>query len=258
MGAANPNSPMVISTFTDPCRRSLTCDLRFAICDWGLRRAARTVIVISAIAILATTQTGCILGRQNPAATQPATTIDPKTAQPAYWLDQPAVVHVRSSDYDALWNACRLAAEADGFVIDRRDYRDGLLYTQPLGSKQFYEFWHGDVRTAHDLAQSSLGMIRRTVQFRITPRPDADGGGFEATPRVLVERDSLIERRITSVDQYQNAFAIQTMDVARETERSGAELPAEYWYAIGRDAALERHLADAIRDRLPRVTRMDR
>ena len=185
--------------------------------------------------------------RQHPAATQPATAIDLNTVKPSYWLDQPAVAHIRSRSFDALWDACRSAAQADGFLVDRRDYREGVMTTLPLLSKQVYEIWRGDVVTAHDLAQSSLGMMRRTARFDITRLPD---GSFQASPKVLVERDSLIARRITSVDQYQNAFAIQTQDVARETQRSGQELPAEYWYPVGRDRALEKQLANSARDRL--------
>ncbi|HEY2585223.1 MAG TPA: hypothetical protein VGI81_05615 [Tepidisphaeraceae bacterium] len=216
------------------------------------RRALAVLIVTTSIAVLSSTQSGCILGRQNPAATQPATAGDPNTAKPAYWLDQPAVAHVKAADFGALWDACRLAAEADGFVIDRRDYRAGLLTTQPLLSKQFYEFWRGDVRSAHDLAQSSLGMMRRTARFSIERLPD---GTYQATPTVLVERDELLQRRITSVDQYQNAFAVQQMDVVRESEKSGADVAAEYWYPVGRDKALEHQLADAVHDRLPASVR---
>lgn len=204
-------------------------------------------IVIGSSIILASAQSGCMLGRQRPAATQPATAIDPKQAKPSYWLDQPAVARVRSRSFEALWNGCQVAAQGDGFLIDRRDYREGLLTTLPLASKQVYEFWHDDVVTVHDLAQSSLGMLRRTARFEITRRAD---GSFEASPKVLVERNSLIERRITSVDQYQNAFSVEAQDVARETERSGNDIPAEYWYPIGRDHALEKQLADSARERL--------
>jgi len=195
-------------------------------------------------------QTGCILGREHPAATQPATAIDPKQAQPAYWLDQPAVVKMSSPDFDLLWNACRDSAEADGFTIDRTDYRDGVLTTLPLPSRQVYEFWRGDIATHRDLTQSTLGSMRRTIHFAIRR---LDDGSFEATPKVLVERDSLIERRITSVDQYQAVFSIQTVDVARETEKTGDAVQPEYWYSVARDFALERKLADAVRRRLHQI-----
>jgi hypothetical protein len=232
--------------------RAPICNLQFSICNLQSRRILAFLIVSASIPILFTTQSGCILGRQNPAATQPATAADPDTAKPAYWLDQPAVAHVKAADFAALWTACRLAAEADGFTIDRRDYREGLLTTQPLQSKQFYEFWRGDVRTAHDLAQSSLGMMRRTARFSIERLPD---GTYQATPKVLVERDTLLQRRITSVDQYQNAFAVQQQDVVRESEKAGTDVAAEYWYSVGRDTALEHQLADAVRDRLPASVR---
>jgi hypothetical protein len=238
-------------TLTGPLRHKI-CNLRFAICNLQFRQAAAALVVLVAITVLATTETGCIVGRQNPAATQPATSVDPNTAKPAYWLDKPPVAHVRSTNFDALWTACRLAAEADGFVIDRRDYREGLLTTQPLLSKQFYEFWRGDVRDAHDLAQSSLGMMRRTVRFKIDRLPE---GVYQATPQALVERNTLLQRRITSVDQYQSAFSIQQQDAIRESEKSGADIPAEYWYPVARDRALERQLADATRDRLPASVR---
>jgi hypothetical protein len=72
-----------------------------------------------------------------------------------------------------------------------------------------------------------------------------------AEPKVLVERDSMIERRITSVDQYQNVFSIQTADVALQSEKTGNDVPAEYWYSVGRDPALEKQLAAQARRRLP-------
>lgn len=213
----------------------------------GKRISAALIVVLSS-AILTSTQTGCLLWRQHPAATQPATAINPQTTRPAYWLDQPAIAHVRARDFDALWDACRDAMQGEGFLVDRRDYREGLMTSFPLTSKQAYEFWRGDVVTVHDLTQSTLGLLRRTVRISFDRLQD---GSFQATPKVLVERDSMIERRITSVDQYQNAFAIQQQDVARETEKSGTDIPGEYWYPVGRDPALEKQLAQSARNRLP-------
>lgn len=212
-----------------------------------LKRMSAAILFVLSAVVLASTQTGCLLGRQHPAATQPATAIDPATTRPSYWLDQPAVAHVRSRNFDALWDACREALQSDGFLIDRRDYREGLMTTLPLTSKQAYEFWREDVISPHDLAQSTLSMLRRTVRVAFERLPD---GTFEATPKVLVERDSLVERRITSVDQYQTAFAVQAQDVARENQRSGTDIPVEYWYPIARDPALEKQIASSARERL--------
>ena len=199
------------------------------------------------LALLAILPVGCILGRQNRATAQPATAIDPKTAHEPYWLDQPAVARITAKDFNVLWNACRDVVRAAGFTTDRTDYREGLLTTLPLVSKMPYEFWKSDLVTPHDFAQSAVGTVRRTVRFTIRRLAD---GSFEATPKVLVERDSMFERRITSVDQWRSIFYLRGIDVQRENELNDEAVPAEYWYAIGRDNALERQLAQRVADRV--------
>ena len=191
--------------------------------------------------------TGCASNQLRAPATQPATAGDIKSTLVDYWFEQPAITEVHGKSFDALWNACRDAAKARGFLIDRTDYREGLLYTQSLVSKSAFEFWRGDVADGPSLAQSSVGTIRRTVRFIIRRQPD---GTFVAQPKVAVERYSSVERRITSAAQYHDIFSIRLMDVDREREFTGTELPAEYWYAIGRDHNLERELARDIQHRL--------
>ena len=187
---------------------------------------------------------------QHPAATQPATAIDKKTLNHTYGLDQPAVAQVTAVSFDRLWNAFRDAIVADGFTLDRRDYREGLLTTVPLVSKSSFEFWRNDVVDDHSLAQSTLGTVRRTVRVQVQRQPD---GSYQATPKVLVERYSMIQRRITSVAQYRDIFSITLQDVARDTEEAGQAIPAEYWYPIARDHALERQLAQSAKQRLPQA-----
>jgi hypothetical protein len=199
-------------------------------------------------ALLAALTAGCIVQREHPEAKVSATTIDPKVAKSSYWLDQPAIAQMTATNFDKLWNACRQALKDDGFTIDRTDYRDGVMTTLPLVSKQVYEIWRQDVITGHDLAQSTLGTMRRTVRIDIRR---LDNGTYEASPKVLIERDSMIERRITSVDQYTLAFSIRLIDVGHEVEETGeADVPPEYWYSVGRDSALEKQLADAAKRRL--------
>lgn len=235
------------STTVPPCRPGVVEAQGCPALHFAAKKFVATALTILSTVILALAQTGCLLGRQHPAATQPATAIDPATTKPSYWYDQAAVAHIRSTQFDALWDACRDALQQDGFLLDRRDYREGLMTTLPLTSKQAYEVWRSDVVTAHDLALSTLNMLRRTVQITFERLPD---GTFEATPKVLVERDSLIGRRITSVDQYQNAFAVQAQDAARENQKAGTDIPLEYWYPIARDTALEKQIARSARRRL--------
>lgn len=187
---------------------------------------------------------GCITGPSNPAATQPATAIDPDRATLQYWIDQPAIAHVHSDQFQPLWNACRDSARDRFFNIDRNDYREGLLTTFPVISQQFFEPWRRDTGDGRELLQSSLATVRRTLRFEF----ERDGDFWTVTPKVVVERFSLAERRITSVTQYRTI-----VQGATEPDRLGPDgqrIANSYWYAIGRDTALEQTLADEIHGRI--------
>ena len=117
-------------------------------------------------------------------------------------------------------------------------------------SKQAYEFWRNDVVDARGLAQSSLGTMRRTVWITIKRIPD---GAFEAAPKAVIERYATVERRITSAAQYRDIFSIRLVDVSRDVEQTGLAIPPEYYYAIGRDHALEKQLMQSVQNRLRQI-----
>ena len=169
------------------------------------------------------------------------------TAEAAYWLGQPAEATVVADDFMALWRACRRAAIGSSFTIDRVDFRAGVMTTLPLVSKQFFELWRNDVVTPESLAESSLDTVRRTVRFDVRRLED---GRFEAVPKVVVERFSLAERRITSVARFAETFTVERTEGDRSRDKYGGDLPDMYWYATGRDRPLERHLANAVRNDL--------
>ena len=192
--------------------------------------------------LVALTLTGCTHVERSPAFTE----TDKKTATQAYWLNKPANAVVTHDDYDELWEACADTARWRGFRIDRTDYRAGLLTTWPLASKQAFEPWKKDVVTISDLTETTLASMRRIIHFEIARLED---GTFECVPKVLVERYSSSERRITSVTQYRESFAIVTEQGSRARDK-GFDLQFTYWYTTGRDEVLEKALADGIRSRL--------
>jgi hypothetical protein len=187
--------------------------------------------------------------RNERATTQPSQST--ASGRPPYWLRQPAVATVRSNDFDALWSACEEAARHFGFVLDREDYRAGVITTDPLTSKQFFELWRNDVATVEDLANSSLATYRRTLRFDIDKEKS---GGYVAAPRVVIERYSRSETPISASVYLRNAFRTQRDSRAwgnRETDR-GVQLPRQYWYATGRDEAIEKQVAAQVSKRLAR------
>lgn len=172
-----------------------------------------------------------------------ATDIDPQTTLPSYWWKQQAYSKVYGDNFEALWGGAERAVRNRLFTLDRQDYRDGVLTTAPMVSKQNWEFWRRDVVDKQSLDESSLATVRRTVRFEIIKRSD---GGYVVEPRVLVERLSLNGKRITAVVNYTEAFAAQP--APKYASPGEATAPTSYWYAIGRDTALEKELAEEIAD----------
>jgi len=184
----------------------------------------------------------------SPPSTQPMpvpmTDVDGAVATADYWYAQPAAAAATAGDFDSLWAAAEQAARLRLFTIDRRDPRSGMLVSAPMVSSQVFEPWRQDQKSGYDTAQSTLATIRRTIRFEIVKQDD---GLFQLTPKVLVERYSQSENRVTSVVLYRGVFrTIRTPDTAafgtRETDR-GVFLEGRYWYATGRDEKLEAALA---------------
>jgi hypothetical protein len=207
-------------------------------------RVAAVALPVMALVIAA----GCI-GRQpaNPAATQPVTVVDLATTQPAYYLNMPAVAHTDSLYFQPLWDACEKVARDYGYQLDRLDFRLGLLTTKPMVSKQLLEPWRKDSGTAGDVLDNSMATIRRTIRFEI----NNDGGTYRMTPKILVERQSVVERRTTSTEQYRTLFAGPAVSETKLAVTSeDLELPKTYWTPIGRDTEMERQVARAVEKRL--------
>jgi len=195
--------------------------------------------------------TGCITGKQHPAGTQPSTVIDLATTQPSYWLAQPPTAVVNSSNFEALVKACEDVAADYLFKIDRIDYREGLITTQPLVSGQLFEPWRRDNSTLYDVEESSIATIRRTIRFEFTRMPDLT---WQVAPKILIERQSIAEKRITSVVLYRSVFGAGgggrlRPSGTREADE-GVILPVRYWYLLRRDAEFERTIASALDHKL--------
>jgi hypothetical protein len=224
-------------------RRGLLC--------FGLRRCAWICAAAVTSCVTLVVVAGCIGRPANPAVTEPVTVSDTATTQPVYWYDRPASVTVDAANFERLWRAAETAARLHGFSIDREERRSGLLTTDPLISSQFFEFWRRDVKTPEDSARASLATHRRTLRFEFEKLPD---GRYEVTPKALVERQSVTERRITSVVLYRGSVGGSGAagDIPHGTREAdeGILIPPRYWYAIGRDEALEQSVAKAMREDL--------
>ncbi len=162
-----------------------------------------------------------------PSTTRPfATDVDPQLASPSYWLKQPATSETSFADFQKLWDSCESVAHDYLFRIERRDYRHGLLTTQPMISKQWFEPWRKDGPTNRDVQEASLGGIRRTVYFQFTQNLD---GSYTVAPKVIVERESRPDPKFRLSDDVEHT---------------------SYWYALRRDEQMEIRMVAAIREKL--------
>ena len=176
-------------------------------------------------------------------------------ATPAYYLNQAPSAVATGSDFDRLWQAIYRETRNAGFRPDREDYRLGVFTTRPLVSAQLFEPWRRDAGSFFGLLEGTLATVRRTVRWEVT-RNEEDGA-LAAVPKVLVERWSVIEHRVTYSSQYQEIFALTREE--QENQRLRAldpaafaeePVPVSYWYPLGRDTALEKRLAAGVRDRV--------
>jgi hypothetical protein len=173
---------------------------------------------------------GCVGHRPaNPATTQPVTAVDPQLAEKEYWLARPATTEV-SGAFEPLWEACEETAHEFLFRIDRRDQRSGLLTTEPMISKQWWELWRKDVGTFRDTQEATLANIRRTIFFQFKKE---GGEAYTVAPKVVVEKESKVDPKY----------------------KQDIEGPSSYWYALRRDEVMEKKVADSIRKHLDKVSK---
>jgi hypothetical protein len=190
---------------------------------------------------------GCVNGPSRGSDTgAKATTIDPAKATPRYWMDKPATAHADGSNYDRVWLACDAATRHYHFIPDVLNYRQGIMTSKPLVSKGVGEFWRNDVLDSDDRTKSTIATYRRTIRYDIEKKDD---GRYEVDVKVLVERSSQFERRVTTGIQFRDSFGPYPPSAEFRSD-DGAKQEAQYWYAVGRDETLEKALAQVIDETL--------
>jgi len=197
LGTPGTMNGIILHTVGETGRPPREADMSFRFSLFDPRLAL--VLVLIAVAL-----TGCLGYPSNPAATQPVTISDPATTQPGYWFAAPSHGTVIYDHFGTLYKTCENVCRDFGFKIDRVDYRTGVLTTEPLESAQIFEPWRPDVGSLNQTENSTICSLRRTIKFDIVKNLD---GTYQASPKVLVERQTVAERRITSVALYRGAYS---------------------------------------------------
>ena len=160
---------------------------------------------------------------------------------------QEVVAVVEQFSFDDVWTACLASLEDRGLTVDRQDRRFGVIVSEPVVGKQFFEFWRSDAVTSDDTLTSSLHTIRRTVSIHVVSQGPRQ---FEVSVEAQAQRASV------PADQLDNAAEafemLRTYGVpASPTRRDYVRPQTEsVWVDIGREQALERYILEDIARRL--------
>ncbi len=127
------------------------------------------------------------------------------------------------------------------FRLDETDRRSGHISTYAEVSRNFFEFWRGDLAKSDDVLESSIASIRRRAVIEIDRTEN--GPGCRIVVTVRKERLSTPERQINNT-----AAAAHFLSATMPAVRTGQVVTDDqtFWIDLGRDPALEDKLRAAI------------
>jgi hypothetical protein len=123
--------------------------------------------------------------------------------------------------------------------------RPGLLATGPLTGDSWFEFWRDDTVGSHQVAESSIHTVRRSVSLQVTPK----GQGSEVLVRAKKER---LSAPGVAPEQVSGSFSLynpRDSDLQRQDELAETKYK---WIDMGRDEALEQRILGRIQAALGR------
>lgn len=152
---------------------------------------------------------------------------------------------VYKATYDTIWQQATLLLNKLGFTVDRRDYRLGVLTTQPLMSSQIVEFWKPQMVDATDTMENTINSQRRIVRLTISKvegKPDF----YEIAVQVLVERQNNPSETIGGPIYVEGSgFGRDAITLRSDYATPEAPLIGS-WLTFGHDPDMERKILDEL------------
>ncbi|MGN6368364.1 MAG: hypothetical protein ACTHN5_08905 [Phycisphaerae bacterium] len=181
--------------------------------------------------------------------TQPST--EPAATEPAHPGEHLVVKvinpnqtsrYIYHASYDNIWQQAMKLLTDCGFRLDRKDYRLGILTTQPLPSAQFVEPWKPEQTTFKNAMENTINMQQRTVRLSISKVPDKPDF-YEIAIEVLVERqNNPIETIGGPVFVEGSGFGRAQVSLRSDYTPAVTKNISPTWYVVGHDPNLEHKL----------------
>ncbi len=176
------------------------------------------------------------------------------TGQRATTADNPSPVTTAS--YDQTFEASIDVLRDMGFIVDRKDYRFGVVTTRPDVSPTVVEVWHPDNTTNAQALDSTFAHLRRRVTLQLEPVGQSNlidtPSAYQLRAEVLLERRQEPLRYLTGSTRGQSIVG-QLHSVPGEYRREG--IGGSYWEPVTRDTALEQRLIRAVQIRAEELSR---
>ncbi|NIA07389.1 MAG: hypothetical protein GWP14_07120 [Actinobacteria bacterium] len=156
-------------------------------------------------------------------------------------------IAVEQASFDDIWTVCLASLKDRGLSVDRQDRRFGLIVSEPVVGKQFFEFWRGDTASSDDLLTSSLHTVRRIVSIHVVSQGPLQ---FEVRVEAQAQRVSIPSDQLDSTAEafeMIRAHGVPAAPSRRDYARPQAE---PIWVDIGREHALEQYILEDIARRL--------
>ena len=142
-------------------------------------------------------------------------------------------VCVEAVSQDKLMQACEKMLVRMQFQIEKYDEENGVIRTQPLRGKQFFEFWRSDNAGSFNSAESNLHSLQRTTELTF----ETQSSRVCVTCVVKTQRLSMPEEPIRG---YSGNSSLYTGRQRLELkERQQGEIR---WADLGHDEALEQKI----------------
>ena len=163
---------------------------------------------------------------------------------------------ISTASYEQTFDASVDVLRDMGFVVDRKDYRYGVVTTRPDVSPTGVEVWHPDNTTDAQAWDSTLAYLRRRVTLQLEPVDASQladtAQAYQLRAEVLVERRQEPMRYLTGSTRGGRIFG-HLRGVPADYRRKG--ITGSYWEPVTRDTALEQRLIRAVQIRAEELQR---
>jgi hypothetical protein len=162
----------------------------------------------------------------------------------------PNPIEIGAGSYDRVFAATTAELRDEDFVINRQDYRFGVINTRPMLSPTILEPWEQINSTMYQSWESTFNTERRTVTVTLEPLgaiADTQPADNQSGRAYLLRVEVLVERLESPVRQLTGSTVnIATNLTGLPESYNERGIGAIYWMPFNHDPYMEQELIAAI------------